>query len=148
MRTYSKTQKYSIAHNFFNVDHNTGMLHFKMIVLMRGIQLNKNCSHLSYPFSQKLNIMKLLFSFPNEIFSPKPVFGSLFICSFKFLITYIWADTEKCPFSSNCSFSVSSCIHTVKLRNIRVRCVLFRTLWYFILNLSCLFPLQIFHIWT
>ena len=79
MRTYSKTQKYSIAHNFFNVDHNIGMLHFKMIVLMRGIQLNKNCSHLSYPFSQKLNIMKLLFFSPSEIFSPKPVLGA---CSY------------------------------------------------------------------
>ena len=92
--------------------------------------------------------VKLLFSFPSEIFSPNPVFGSLFICSFKFWITYIWANTEKCPFSSNCSFSVSPCIHTVKLKNIGVRCVLFRTLWSFVLNLSCLFPLQIFHIWT
>ena len=45
----SKTQKYSIAHNFFNFDHNIGMLHLKMIVLMRGIQLNKNFWNLSYP---------------------------------------------------------------------------------------------------
>ena len=42
MRTCSKTQKYLIAHNFFNFDCNIGMLHLKMIVLMRGIQLNKN----------------------------------------------------------------------------------------------------------
>ena len=41
MRTCSKTQKYPIAHNF-NFDRNIGMLHLKMIVLMRGIQLNKN----------------------------------------------------------------------------------------------------------
>ena len=27
MRTYSKTQKYSIAHNFFSFDCNIGMLH-------------------------------------------------------------------------------------------------------------------------
>ena len=44
-----KTQKYSIAHNFFNFDRNIGMLHIKMIVLMRGIQLNKNFWNLSYP---------------------------------------------------------------------------------------------------
>ena len=42
MRTCNKTQKYSNAHNFFNFDHNIGMLHLKMIVLMRGIQMNKN----------------------------------------------------------------------------------------------------------
>ena len=49
MRTCSKTQKYSIGHNFFNFDHNIGMLQLKMIVLMRGIQLNKNFSHVTYP---------------------------------------------------------------------------------------------------
>ena len=49
MRTCSKTQKYSVAHNFFNVDRNIGMLHLKSIVLKRGIQLNKNFSHLTYP---------------------------------------------------------------------------------------------------
>ena len=49
MRTCSKTQKYSIAHNFFNFDCNIGMLHLKSIVLMRGIQLNKNFSNLSSP---------------------------------------------------------------------------------------------------
>ena len=48
-RTCSKTQKYLIAHNFFNFDLNIGMLHLKMIILMRGIQLNKNFLHLSYP---------------------------------------------------------------------------------------------------
>ena len=42
MGTFSKTQKYSIAHNFFNFDHNIGMLHLKMFVMMRGIELNKN----------------------------------------------------------------------------------------------------------
>ena len=41
MRTCNKTQKYLIAHNFFNFDRNIGMLHLEMIVLMRGIQLNK-----------------------------------------------------------------------------------------------------------
>ena len=41
MRTCNKTQKYLIAHNFFYFDSNIGMLHLKMIVLMRGIQLNK-----------------------------------------------------------------------------------------------------------
>ena len=35
-------EKYSIAHNFFNFDCNIGILHLKMIVLMTGIQLNKN----------------------------------------------------------------------------------------------------------
>ena len=45
----SKTQKYSIAHNFFNFDHNIGMLHLKSIVLKRGIHLNKNILHLTYP---------------------------------------------------------------------------------------------------
>ena len=42
MRTCSKTQKYSIAHNFFNFDRNIGMLHLVSIILMRGIQLKKN----------------------------------------------------------------------------------------------------------
>ena len=41
MRTCNKTQKYSNTHNFLNFDRNIGMLHLKMIVLMRGIQLNK-----------------------------------------------------------------------------------------------------------
>ena len=49
MRTCSKTQKYSIAHNFFNFDRNIGMLHLISIVLMRGIQLKKNFSNWSYP---------------------------------------------------------------------------------------------------
>ena len=49
MRTCNKTQKYSIAHNFFNFDRNIGMLHLKMIILIRGIQLNKNFWNLSYP---------------------------------------------------------------------------------------------------
>ena len=49
MRTCSKPQKYSIAHNFFNFDHNIGMLHLKLIVLKRGIQLNKNFPYLTYP---------------------------------------------------------------------------------------------------
>ena len=49
MRTCSKTQRYWIAHHIFNFDHNTGMLHLKMLVLMRGIQLNKIFSNLSYP---------------------------------------------------------------------------------------------------
>ena len=49
MRTCSKTQKYWIAHNFFNFDCNIGMLHLISIVLMRGIQVKKNFSNLSYP---------------------------------------------------------------------------------------------------
>ena len=49
MRTCNKTQKYSNAHNFFNFDRNIGMLHLKMIVLMRGIQLNKNFLNLNWP---------------------------------------------------------------------------------------------------
>ena len=49
MRTCSKTQKYSIAHNFFSFDRNIGMLHLVSIVLMRGIQLKKNFSNWSYP---------------------------------------------------------------------------------------------------
>ena len=49
MKTCNNTQKYLIAHNFLIFDHNIGMLHLKMIVLMRGIQLNKNFSNLSYP---------------------------------------------------------------------------------------------------
>ena len=42
-----KLGKYEITHNFFNFDRNIGMLHLKMIVLKRGIQLNKNFSNLS-----------------------------------------------------------------------------------------------------
>ena len=38
-----------MSHNFFNFDHNIGMLNLKLIVLKRGIQLNKNFSHLTYP---------------------------------------------------------------------------------------------------
>ena len=49
MRICSKTQKYSIAHNFFNFDRNIGMLHLVSIILMRGIQLKKNFSNWSYP---------------------------------------------------------------------------------------------------
>ena len=49
MRTSSKTHKILTSHNFFNFDHNIDMLHLKMIVLMRGIQLNKNFSNLSNP---------------------------------------------------------------------------------------------------
>ena len=49
MRTCSKTQEYWIAHNFFNFDRNIGMLHLVSIVLMRGIQVKKNFSNLSYP---------------------------------------------------------------------------------------------------
>ena len=48
MRTCGKTQKYSIAHNFFSFDRNIGMLHLVLIVLMRGIQLKKNFSNWSY----------------------------------------------------------------------------------------------------
>ena len=51
MRTCSKTQKYSIAHNFFSFDHNIGMLHVVSIVLMRGIQLKKNFSNWELPSS-------------------------------------------------------------------------------------------------
>ena len=49
MRICSKTQKYSIAHNFFSFDRNIGMLHLVLIILMRGIQLKKNFSNWSYP---------------------------------------------------------------------------------------------------
>ena len=49
MRTCSKTPKILDYSNFFNFDHNTGMLHLKMIVFKRGIQLNKNFSNLSNP---------------------------------------------------------------------------------------------------
>ena len=49
MRTCSKSQKYWIVHNFFNVDHNIGMLDLISIVLMRGIKLKKNFSNLIYP---------------------------------------------------------------------------------------------------
>ena len=49
MRICSKTQKYWIAHNFFNFDRKIGMLHLVLIVLMRGIQVKKNFSNLSYP---------------------------------------------------------------------------------------------------
>ena len=63
MRTCSKTPKYWITQNFFNFDHNIDMLHLKMIVLMRVIQLNKNFSNLSNPVlittenEKKLHIM-------------------------------------------------------------------------------------------
>ena len=49
MRICSKTQKYWIAHNFFNFDRKIGMLHLVLIVLMRGIQVKKNFSNWSYP---------------------------------------------------------------------------------------------------
>ena len=49
MRTCNKTQKYLIAYNFFNFDRNIGMLYLKIILLKRGIQLNKNFWSLSYP---------------------------------------------------------------------------------------------------
>ena len=39
MKACSKTQKLLIAHNFLNFDHN---IYLKILVLMRGIQLNKN----------------------------------------------------------------------------------------------------------
>ena len=42
MGTCTINQKYWIAHNFFNFVHNIGMLHIISIILMRGIQLNKN----------------------------------------------------------------------------------------------------------
>ena len=48
MKTCNKTQKYWIAHNFFNFDRNIVMLHLLSIVLMRGIQVKKNFSNLSY----------------------------------------------------------------------------------------------------
>ena len=48
-----KLQKYWITHNFFNFDHNIGMLHLKTIVLMRWIQLNKNFCNISYPSTNK-----------------------------------------------------------------------------------------------
>ena len=49
MRTCSKTQKYWIAHNFFNFDCNIGMSHLISIMFMRGIQVEKNFSNLNYP---------------------------------------------------------------------------------------------------
>ena len=49
MKDTVKLQKYWITHNFFNFDRNIGMLPLKMIVLKRGIQLNKNFSNLSNP---------------------------------------------------------------------------------------------------
>ena len=58
MRTCSKTQKYWIAHNFFNFDCNIGMLHLISIVLMRGIQVKKNFQIWVTQFSQLLKTMK------------------------------------------------------------------------------------------
>ena len=43
-------QMWPPCHHFFNFDCNIDMLHLKMIVLKRGIQLNKNFSNLSNPF--------------------------------------------------------------------------------------------------
>ena len=48
MRTSNKSQKYIIAHNVLN---NIGMLHLKMIVLKRGIQLNMNFVKFELPSS-------------------------------------------------------------------------------------------------
>ena len=43
-------------------------------------------------------------------------FWCLLVCSFLFkIITYIWADTEKGPFRSNYSFSVSACMYVMIL---------------------------------
>ena len=51
-------------------------------------------------------------------FSVLNLFLCLFVCSFSFwIITFIQADTEKGPFSSNCSFSVSSCMCEMILGN-------------------------------
>ena len=35
--------------NFFNFNHNIGMLHVKILILISGIELNNNFSNLSYP---------------------------------------------------------------------------------------------------
>ena len=69
MRTCSKTQKYLIAHNFFNFDHNIGMLHLKMIVLMRESQLNKNFGNLSYPLLTTIQNDEKLHIFDSNSFS-------------------------------------------------------------------------------
>ena len=48
-----KTQKHLIAHNFFNFDYNIGMLHLKILVLKRGIQLSEEFSKFQLPSSHK-----------------------------------------------------------------------------------------------
>ena len=51
MRTCSKTQKYWIAHNFFNFDRNIGVLHLILIVLMKEIPVRKNFFKFELPSS-------------------------------------------------------------------------------------------------
>ena len=53
MRTCSKTQKYWIAHNFFNFNHNIAMLHVKILILISGIELNNNFFKFELPSSHK-----------------------------------------------------------------------------------------------
>ena len=62
----------------------------------------------SVRFLQKTEHYEAPFLFSQRNIQAETCFWSLFVCSFKFwIITYIQADTEKGPFSSNCSFSVS-----------------------------------------
>ena len=56
MKACSITQKLLIAHNFFNCNCNIGMLHLKILVLMRGIKLNKNPVLTTTQNDEKLHI--------------------------------------------------------------------------------------------
>ena len=79
----------------------------KHITFLLGLPLNFEGEYKL--FLNKLNIMKLSFSLFLVKYSVLNLLFCLFACSFSFrIITFIRADTEKGPFSSNCSFSVSA----------------------------------------
>ena len=101
----SKTQKYSIAHNFFNFDHNIGMLHLKSIVLKRGIHLNKNILHLTYPvLTTTQNDVKLHIVYSNSL---------VIISIWAYYIQMRWMYLNR-------SFRKLEWEHAVKLRNIQL----------------------------
>ena len=75
MRTCSKTQKYSIAYNFFTLYIVHCTLYLKSIVLKRGIQLNKNFPYLTYPVltttqnNEKLHIVDQKYTIAHNFFN-------------------------------------------------------------------------------
>ena len=85
MITCTKNQKYWITLNFFNFDRNIGMWALILIVLIRGIQMKKDFSNLSYPvLTTTQNVKK------SHIFDS----NSLVILSI--WEYYAWRDTYRC----------------------------------------------------
>ena len=65
---------------------------------------------------KKMNIMQLSLSLFLVKYSVLNLFLVLLICSFPFwIITFIQADSEKGPFSSDCSFSMSANMYVMIL---------------------------------